>query len=536
MKKILFLPVILLFLIPTSCGTTPEGAAVTGVVGGKLAKDIISDLEKTAQVMLNNATQNANASVAQAANQLNVLAQNLRIELADELDKNIEKLSEEHQKLLTVAENYRITVENLKNDAFKFEKILKLDVKEILGEVLPWSKSNFSLEKIDGVTQLIEPFEVPDLNPDNVQFNKVDNSFVPQKISDTATIEGSINKTKVKPTDISYKFILMGKGFGTNLDKYSSKIKKIIIGDDENSVTLKDNEFRENKTESYVSNLEIATKSINKILDKNNFNKVKILISVETESEKGFIFKNKEIKVFDFVYYVTFLPRKIKDIVIYYTTEKFDFASLEEKKTEIQSVVNELKAHSFKEIIAISKINKQIEKLSFEVPKMRTETYKYLTPNHHQDKKPILEFTYQNPHSVNNNERYVSYKRDIIDPKGSGCAWTRWIDLDIIKNGTTLMATFATSGQPCLYTYGARIETKVPITRDGIATVDFAYDSIVEFDLPANTKTWRIEGIAPNKDRINLTQNGSYGNLIVFNQVKDVGSFKRITYQVRKPF
>jgi hypothetical protein len=130
---------------------------VTAAIAGKEAKDVIAEAETSARNVEQDSERAGSAVLAQAANKVEVLAHNIAAQLDADLSKQVGKLSEENQKLLTQLEKMRQSVVDLKPFAFKLKDSTILDLKDLTGDSWFAKKHSYWVQRVDGLTQIQNP-------------------------------------------------------------------------------------------------------------------------------------------------------------------------------------------------------------------------------------------------------------------------------------------------------------------------------------------------------------------------------------------
>lgn len=270
--------IILTFLLlwVTTCYSQTETIAV--IAGGEYVNDILKQFEITSNQLMNNANNTGNALIAKTANELDVTAKNLNLLLEKDLEKTFNQLNRENQKLLNQIESFRLTAENMTNATFELKDAMVIDIKRVVGDLAPWTRSGFFVQRVDGITQL-------------------------------------------KQDQADYRIKVMGIGFGFNSDKNESRIKTLSINGNEIE-TFSENKLSANETEVMVPYSIINN---NTFEDKNA--QITIKINIETKTKKGFIFKKWKVKNFNLPLTITILPRQICSVKVSYTPTKFDWVT-----------------------------------------------------------------------------------------------------------------------------------------------------------------------------------------------------------------
>jgi hypothetical protein len=443
MKKI-----ILLFLILFSTNAYSQGAVVGVIAGGEYVKDILKQFETTANQLMSNAQSTGNALIAKTANELDVTVKNLNLLLEKDLDKVFSKLSTENQKILNQIEAFRLTAEKMTSSAFELKDAMVVDIKKVVGDVTPWAKSNFFVQRVDGVTQL-------------------------------------------KQDQSDYKIKVMGIGFGFDSDKSKSRIKAVSI----NGEVITN--YSETKISANESELIISYSTINHHIADNVNSQIKVVMMVESQIKKGFLLKKWKSEDFTLPVTITIIPRQICSVQVSYSIPKYDWVTIT----------------SFSQ-------------------------YNYTTPNHHQSKKPIVHFTYEQEHRLPDNQRFINPVMHSSGAAGEGCPWTNFNSLDILQNDKLLKAKFETWGYPCTYYYGARIQEYQEVGSEELILPDICieYEKNIVIELPKNAKFWRIQAKTADFKTIDIIGQSGYGNLIRFSDIVTVGDKMRVIYKVGAPY
>lgn len=137
------------------CGASTD--PVTALIAAKSAKDIISDAEASARNVEQDSERAGSALMAQGANKLDVLAQNIEAQLDADVSKQVRALSGENQKLLAQLEKMRQTVVDLKPFAFKLKDSTVLDLKDLSGDTWFAKKHSYWVQRVNGLTQILNP-------------------------------------------------------------------------------------------------------------------------------------------------------------------------------------------------------------------------------------------------------------------------------------------------------------------------------------------------------------------------------------------
>lgn len=442
MKQVKTLSIIILIMLSISTKTFSQGPWTVGavVLGNFFAQDLIAQADRTAQKLMSQGESAGNALLIRTANQINVAIKNARLILTDELDKRFDQLDTHKKTLLYEMEKFRQSVENLKSVAFEFKDAFVVDIQSVIGDVVPWAKRDFLIQRIDGVTQLKK--------------------------------------------EIEYRFRFMGIGFGTNSDKLESKIKKVYIDNTET------NNFYENKIHSNISEVSITAPTMNLTMTNDKPRFATIRVTVQVNSKKGWLIKRWSTHDYDFDFRVTLYPLYAGKIKVKYAKPKTEWMTVS------PNVI-----------------------------------YSYTTPNHHQDRKPIIHFPWEDYKSLPENQQFVNAR--YIKRGGSGCPWTEISGVEPQENGKVLKVWGETWGQSCTYFYQADIQ-ELKITGEDFEEAEYnmEYGNNVIIDMPSNVKYWEIDGTTITLHHFNFVGKSHYKDLIEFEDIVESGNKKRAIYSV----
>jgi hypothetical protein len=269
---------IIFLLILSSLNSFSQIGIVEVIAGGEVVKNIINKFERSASVLLDQAKNSGNILIAKAGNEMNVAVKNATILLANQMNNTFDHLNNENQKLLNEIEKFRITAEKLSNNTFDLKDALVIDLKTILGDALPWSRTDFYVQRVKGATQLY----------------------------------GS-------QTDYSLK--VLGIGFGFNQENFESKTTGVLINDE--NVAYSDEKISGNESE-----IKISYNDLNKFCTNSKVSQIKLKIVVETRRKSGLIFKSWSSKHFELPLTITILPRTVNNIVVSYSFPKIDWVTI----------------------------------------------------------------------------------------------------------------------------------------------------------------------------------------------------------------
>lgn len=243
MKTKLFYPTAILLLLLNSFYCEAQLGPVTAYVAGKQVRAIIKDVDDLVGKTMNNATIVGDGLISKAANELQVTAQNTMLLLDKQLDKRFEDLDTETQKIVLQMASLKLSLENTVSSAYDIKDALVIDLRSVFGDVLPWSKTNFFVQKIGGLAQITN-FEE------------------------------------------DYSLKILGIGFGIDNDKQRSYVKSI---ETKGGAKIK---FVENKFAANQSEIKLSYVELNKIVNESKPTLIDLILTVNISNYKGFIFKS----------------------------------------------------------------------------------------------------------------------------------------------------------------------------------------------------------------------------------------------------
>jgi hypothetical protein len=126
---------------------------VSTAFAGRAAKDVIGDMEKKAQRLMDNARLTGNAMMATAGAEMRFTAQNATLLLADELDKKIEDLRKDERNFLVSVADAAQKVDEVALTMDRFRADASLDLKQIVSQLPLSQKIDFFVERVEGITQ-----------------------------------------------------------------------------------------------------------------------------------------------------------------------------------------------------------------------------------------------------------------------------------------------------------------------------------------------------------------------------------------------
>lgn len=123
---------------------------VAGALVGKQVSKIIAGLKLTAVNLLSQADSTGNAMISHAANEANILAQNLSFQFRDRLDQTFDRLDDAEKKLLIEAETMRTSLAQVVDKAYDAKDTLAVDLNRLLDR-FPFLNEGFFLQSVRGI-------------------------------------------------------------------------------------------------------------------------------------------------------------------------------------------------------------------------------------------------------------------------------------------------------------------------------------------------------------------------------------------------
>jgi hypothetical protein len=260
--------IVALVFVATGCGS-----AVSTVLAGKVAGDVVEDARQAANELLGQAERSGSALIARSANEMSVLAANATQMLGSELGTNVEKLSTEHRLLLEQLDQTRRTAESMKAGAFDVKDSTVLDLQRLLGDSVIGAEYSFLVQRVEGITQLRKP--------------------------------GG-----------EYVISVTGIGFGTDSDRLTSKITSV-------KVDGKPVRFRETKARAWLSHIAIPQPLVEPLFKEHALEVVPVTIDVAVD-RKNRIWGSKATQ-HQVPLYVTLMPRAAGQITVSYGGPRKDW-------------------------------------------------------------------------------------------------------------------------------------------------------------------------------------------------------------------
>lgn len=127
-----------------------QGTIIVGVLAGKQISKIIADLKLTAVNLMAQADNSGNAMLSHAANEANVLAQNLSFQFRDRLDQTFDRLGDQEKLLLIEAENMRTSLAQTVDKAYDAKDTLAIDLNRMLDR-FPFLSNGFFVQSVRGI-------------------------------------------------------------------------------------------------------------------------------------------------------------------------------------------------------------------------------------------------------------------------------------------------------------------------------------------------------------------------------------------------
>lgn len=253
-KRMFFFVMMVTLVLPQTARAQIE-IGLGYIAGNELLSSFWNKVDGTIQQATSNVDLMGNAYGVRLSNQLYVASQNLQQLLDKSLDKRFDQLDTKTQIALVEVEKLRRTVEDFKSTAFDLRDATVLDLQTVIGNIVPWAKTDFLIQQINGVTQ----------------FRK----------------------------DADYKLKFMGIGFGANSDKLISQITTVLING--KAVT----NYQENKLGNYTSYIVLPKDEVNANLNATGITVKKVSIKVVTIRKKCIRKVSKERSL---TFYLTIFP------------------------------------------------------------------------------------------------------------------------------------------------------------------------------------------------------------------------------------
>lgn len=137
-------------LLSTPTASHSQVTLVAAALAGKQVSKIIADLKLAAVNLLNQADNTGNAMISHAANEANVLAQNLSFQFRDRLDQTFDRLDDDEKKLLLEAEAMRTSLTQVVDKAYDAKDTLAVDLNRLLDR-FPFLTKGFFLQSVRGI-------------------------------------------------------------------------------------------------------------------------------------------------------------------------------------------------------------------------------------------------------------------------------------------------------------------------------------------------------------------------------------------------
>ena len=148
--------ILVIYFFIVNCATVyaviGESTAVTILAGNKVS-DIVQDIRETGTALLDQANHTGNALIARAANEANVLSQNLSLLLKENMNKTFDELREERKLVLIEAEKIHQNLQKVGNTAYEIKNTTALDLNALLSKI-PFIEDDFFLQAVRGLSYL----------------------------------------------------------------------------------------------------------------------------------------------------------------------------------------------------------------------------------------------------------------------------------------------------------------------------------------------------------------------------------------------
>lgn len=278
----------IIFLLIIGETVKAQVGAVVGVVGGDFAvKDVLNKFRQDAELLLNQANSDGNALINRMGNEVNVAVGNADILLQKDLNKTVSQLSDQNSRIIIAIAQLNKTAHELANTAYNIKDATILDLRKILGDYLPFNKSYFYVQRIDGITQLY--------NDQN-----------------------------------DYIISIAGIGFGFDSEKFKSK----IIGIDQMNAV----EYSEVKNASNLSNVTLKKEKINSLISNpSKITQLKLKLIIQVQRQTGVIFHSWETKNFELPITLSIIPNTTPNIQVKYSMPKYDWVTIPDQDPIVYS-------------------------------------------------------------------------------------------------------------------------------------------------------------------------------------------------------
>jgi hypothetical protein len=272
------------FLIPVMAIMNLSCATVAGSIGASLAgseaRKVIESARAAASKLLAEGTNSGNALLIRSGNELNVFADNASRILGAEIDKKLDRVSEENRKLLVELHGATEAVRRLESTVYNLKDAVALDLQEVAGR-LPFTQTDKQfIQRIEGVTQLQQD---------------------------------------------SREFVLSAWAhrFGTDSESLQTSFSLIVDGE---AVSA-----RVERIEAHRATFFIPPQALKSKFKDDRFVLVSATLKVKRVFQEGWVFSKQRTLEFDVPFKVTLLPRKAGKMSLKLTHPRYDWV---ERSTE----------------------------------------------------------------------------------------------------------------------------------------------------------------------------------------------------------
>ncbi len=127
--------------------------AIATELAGQKVSDIVDDFRRTGTALIDQATASGNALISRGANEANVLARNMALQLRDQLDETFDDLDEQRRLFVIEAEAIRRDLAAVKDEAYEIKDTAALDLNALVTS-FPFVKDEFFVQAVRGLAYL----------------------------------------------------------------------------------------------------------------------------------------------------------------------------------------------------------------------------------------------------------------------------------------------------------------------------------------------------------------------------------------------
>lgn len=155
MGKLFFVLTVVASLLATTNRSNAQAieVAIASEFVGRKIQDIIEKFKQTGSQLLDQANASGNALLSRAANESNVLGQNLSFQLRDRIDQTFDAVDEQQKQFIIEAEKIRRTLSALPSQAYEIKDTFVLDL-NYLAAKFPFVSNDFFVQSIRGLAFL----------------------------------------------------------------------------------------------------------------------------------------------------------------------------------------------------------------------------------------------------------------------------------------------------------------------------------------------------------------------------------------------